>query len=158
MNAPHLENFVRREFKNKHGDWWPLMSPRWLVLADVLRFRIGRAIWISNSNYALGRRLSTSDQSEHNVNFWDYCLAGDVFIDEIFTQAQARKIVALATELGFTGIGVYADTTNNFGQAQVMFHLGVRPTRNMGDPATWGRVAGEYTDIETALAALPEEP
>ncbi len=153
----HVENFSDDEWRG-----WDV-SPRLKVLLDVLRFQLGAAIQISGSSQALGRRTGKS-QSEHNVELWGQVLAADVFIDGIHTCQEADMVVTLATRLGFTGIGVYSDTTNNQGQRQVMFHLGVRPTRKMGDPATWGRVHGKpkqdgtptsrYTSITEAIESL----
>jgi hypothetical protein len=155
MKQPHLQYFDDDEFVNGHGDWWPMMSPRLLVLLDVLRFRLGRRISISNSDFALGRNLKDASDSEHNVDKWGEVLAADVFISGIYTTAEARSIVREATKIGFTGIGVYADTNNNYGSKQVMFHLGVRSTSSMGEPATWGRVNHDYCTINEAIANLP---
>jgi len=35
-----------------------------------------------------------------------------------------------------------------------MFHSDVRPTEDMGDPATWGRVDGKYTSLMAAIQSL----
>jgi hypothetical protein len=102
----------------------------------------------------LGRRLEPEKQSEHNVRHWGACLAVDCFVAGVYSEQDARRIVDQATSLGFTGIGVYSDTKNNTGQEQVMFHFGVRPTHSMGSPATWGRVDGQYTSLQTALESL----
>ena len=45
----YLQNFDPSEFKNKHGDWWPKMSARLLVMLDIFRYQIGSAIIISTN-------------------------------------------------------------------------------------------------------------
>lgn len=156
MITPFLQNFSSTEFRNGHGNWWQVMSARLVVMLDVLRFQLDTPIWISNNDYALGRRLGPIRLSEHNINKWQEVLAADVFVEGVYTQDEARKVVDKAISIGFTGIGVYADTMNNDGEAQVMFHLGVRPTQRMGDPATWGRVNSSYDySLEQAIQALP---
>ena len=157
MKQPHLDFFSPPEFINAHGDWWPLMSARLLVLLDVLRFQHGLPIEISANEFALGRRLDSRRRSEHNVNFWGEVCAADVFASEVRTRSEARAFVDLAISIGFTGIGVYSDTRNNKGEPQVMFHLGVRSNEKMGNPATWGRVNGSYDfTLEQAIDSLPE--
>lgn len=148
-----LQNFTRNEFGEDYG----LMSHRLLTLLDLWRYRIGCPVNISSAMGALARHSGQNNQSEHNVDYWGHCLAADVFASDVWTRYETDRAVELAVECGFTGIGVYADTNNNQGVRQVMFHLGVRPTRNMGDPAVWGRVDHEYVSLVEAVAALPGE-
>jgi len=150
----YLQNFGPSEFKNKHGDWWPRMSRRLLVMLDVARFQHGAAITISPSPYALGRSLPATAESEHNVTYWGEVCAADVFVDGVYTEEETREFVSLAQSIGFTGIGVYTDTTNHKGEEQVMFHLGVRDSERMGSPATWGRVDHDYTSLIAAVQLL----
>lgn len=145
-----LDNFTPQEFR----EWWPMMSPRLLTMLDVLRFRLSRGITISPHPRSLGRRLGPDSHSEHNVDHWGEVLAVDCFIDNVTTEAQARQIVERATKLGFTGIGVYPEWTNSRGEQQVGFHLGVRPNRDMGNPASWGWLGGKMVSMETALRAI----
>ena len=142
--------FTQEEFR----DWAEDMSPRLVTMLDVLRFRLGSAIAISASEYALGRNLGVGKMSEHNVDEWGEVLAVDCFIGGVYNRAQAEAVVYEAEEIGFTGIGVYSDTRNNQGQEQVMFHLGVRPNEDMGSPATWGRISGKYTSLIAAVQSL----
>ena len=123
-------------------------------MLDVLRFRLGRPIAISASEYALGRNLGVGKMSEHNIDEWGEVLAVDCFVSGVYNRAQAESVVYEAEGIGFTGIGVYSDTDNNQGDDQVMFHLGVRPNEDMGSPATWGRVKGEYTTLIAAIQSL----
>ena len=146
----YAQHFDAEEFR----EWSDDMSPRLVTMLDVLRFRLGSAIEISASEYALGRELGRGKMSEHNVDHWGEVLAADCFISGIYNRAQSEAVVYEATSIGFTGIGVYSDTHNNKGEEQVMFHLGVRPNELMGSPATWGRVDGEYTTLMAAIQSL----
>lgn len=147
-----IHNFKESEFR----EWAALMNPGLQVRLDILRHRIGKAVIVSGNPYALGRYAADS-ASEHNVDYWGSVLAADCFVNGVYTREESEGVVHEAVNLGFTGIGVYADTRNNKGEWQVMFHLGVRPTRNMGDPATWGRVNGTYVSLDEALNNLPTE-
>ena len=150
MAMLYTQNFSAEEFR----EWAEDMSARLVTMLDVLRFRLGRPIAISASEYALGRNLGRGKMSEHNVDEWGEVLAVDCFISGVYNRAQAEAVVYEAEGIGFTGIGVYSDTQNNYGEEQVMFHLGVRPNEDMGAPATWGRVAGKYTSLIAAVQSL----
>ena len=146
----YAQYFTQEEFR----DWAEDMSPRLVTMLDVLRFRLGRPIAISASEYALGRNLGLGALSEHNIDEWGEVLAVDCFVSGVYNRAQAEAVVYEAEGIGFTGIGVYSDTRNNQGQEQVMFHLGVRPNELMGSPATWGRISGKYTSLIAAVQSL----
>ena len=146
----YAQYFTQEEFR----EWAEDMSPRLITMLDVLRFRLGRPIAISASEYALGRNLGVGKMSEHNIDEWGEVLAVDCFIGGVYSRKQAEGVVHEATAIGFTGIGVYSDTRNNQGQEQVMFHLGVRPNELMGSPATWGRISGKYTSLIAAVQSL----
>lgn len=148
MNTQH---FTAAEYR----EWSDDMSPRLVTMMDVLRFMSGRPIEISASSYALGRELGPDALSAHNVDRWGEVLANDCFVTGVHYREQAESIVDLARRIGFTGIGVYSDTRNNRGEDQVMFHFDVRPTEDMGAPAEWGRVNGEYVSLIAALQSLP---
>ena len=146
----YAQHFTQEEFR----EWSDDMSPRLVTMLDVLRFRLGSAIAISGSAYALGRNLGRGKMSEHNIDEWGEVLAADCFIRGVYNRAQAQAVAREAESIGFTGIGVYSDTHNNQGEDQVMFHLGVRPTELMAAPATWGRVNGKYTTLMSAIQSL----
>jgi len=146
----YAQHFSAEEFR----DWADDMSPRLVTMLDVLRFKLGSPIAVSASEYALGRNLGRGKMSEHNVDEWGEVLAVDCFISGVYNRAQVEAVVYEATGIGFTGIGVYSDTTNNQGEEQVMFHLGVRPNELMGSPATWGRISGKYTSLIAAVQSL----
>ena len=146
----YAQYFSQEEFR----EWAEDMSPRLVTMLDVLRFRLGRPIATSASEYALGRNLGVGKMSEHNIDEWGEVLAVDCFIGGVYNRAQAEAVVYEAEGIGFTGIGVYSDTRNNQGQEQVMFHLGVRPNELMGSPATWGRISGKYTSLIAAVQSL----
>ena len=146
----YAQHFTQEEFR----EWSEDMSPRLVTMLDVLRFRLGRPIAISASEYALGRNLGVGKMSEHNIDEWGEVLAVDCFVSGVYNRAQAEAVVYEAEGIGFTGIGVYSDTHNNRGEEQVMFHLGVRDSERMGSPATWGRISGKYTSLIAAVQSL----
>jgi len=144
----HLENFEEKEFRL----WWGEMSPRLLTMLDLLRYRLGSAIHISKAKGSIGRQDNTD--SEHNVSKWGKVLAVDCFVSGVYGHEQVWSVVEEATRLGFTGVGVYPEWTNNDGVPQCGFHLGIRPNRKMGNPATWGQIRGEYVSLMQALRSL----
>ena len=146
----YAQHFEAEEFR----EWSDDMSARLVTMLDVLRLKLGSPIEISLSEYALGRELGRGKMSEHNIDEWGEVLAVDCFISGVHNRAQVEAVVYEATGIGFTGIGVYSDTTNNQGEEQVMFHLGVRPTEMMGNPATWGRVDHDYTSLIAAIQSI----
>ena len=146
----YAQHFSSEEFR----EWADDMSARLVTMLDVLRFKLGSPIEISLSEYALGRELGRNELSEHNIDHWGEVLAVDCFIGGVYNRAQAEAVVYEAEGIGFTGIGVYSDTQNNYGEEQVMFHLGVRPNEDMGAPATWGRISGKYTSLIAAVQSL----
>ena len=146
----YAQHFNQEEFR----EWSDDMSARLVTMLDVLRFKLGSPIEISASEYALGRELGRGKMSEHNIDHWGEVLAVDCFISGIYNRAQAEEVAREAKAIGFTGIGVYSDTHNNYGEDQVMFHLGIRPTEMMGSPATWGRVDHDYTSLMAAIQSI----
>lgn len=128
MSQPRLHYFDRNEFRG----WWENMSPRLLVMLDVLRHQWGRPIEISGADGALGRAMGES-LSQHNITKWGEVRAADVFPQGVATMDDAERFTAAAKLVGFTGIGVYPDA-----MPSVMFHLDIRIDRQPGNPATWG--------------------
>lgn len=151
MPQPKLQYYVPSEFRS----WWDDMSARHIVLMDTFRHQLGSRVFISAAEGALGRNLGPNNESTHNVDYWGEVLATDIFVEHVHFRPQANAVYQLAKDIGFTGIGVYPQWANNSGKLQVGFHLDSRPTRQMGDPATWGRVNGEYIAIENALQRIP---
>ena len=146
----YAQHFSQEEFR----EWADDMSPRLVTMLDIIRFKLGRPIEISKSSYALGREQGRDQMSEHNIDRWGEVLAVDCFVTGVYRRAQAEAVAHEAEAIGFTGIGVYSDTHNNYGEEQVMFHLGVRPNELMGAPATWGRVDHDYTSLMAAIQSL----
>jgi hypothetical protein len=160
MDKPHLYYFSRAEFvrADQYGNpaqWWDQMSPRLLVLLDLLRYRHGGPILISAHDYALGRELGPDDHSQHNIDKWGEVRAADVMFPRIKVQADAEHLVLIAKQCGFTGIGIGPEWIPHFGA-----HLDVRHEREPGRPATWGYVRGKKgkqitVSLEDALEAMP---
>jgi len=132
-----MQNFEPKEFR----EWHSLMSIRLLTMMDILRFTLGKTIVISPHKDALGRRMGPTELSSHNIDVHGEVLAADFFCPWIKSQDEVRHVFNRMRELGFTGIGVYADTQFN-GKFCPMFHGDVRTTHKMVSPATWGRVNG----------------
>ena len=89
----YAQHFSQEEFR----EWAEDMSPRLITMLDVLRFRLGSAIEISGSEYALGRNLGVGKMSEHNIDHWGEVLAVDCFIGGVYNRAQAEAVVYEAT-------------------------------------------------------------
>lgn len=149
MSIYGAHNFSPDEFRQ----WSDDMSPRLVTLMDVLRFRIGSPIVISPHPDSLGRELGRNAESAHNIDHWGEVLAADFFVPHITTRGAAEDVIRAMESLGFTGIGLYTDTVYG-GEPLPMFHGDVRPTRDMGAPATWGRVNRKYTSLMAAIQSL----
>lgn len=151
---PHLYHFIPAEFR----EWYPVISTRLLVLLDVLRYRWGHAITISANPRALGRHDGPS-LSQHNIDRWGEVRAADVFPKSLFKRDDAQRIILLAKEVGFTGIGLYPHWDQGVGM-----HLDVRHDRKPGQPAVWGMLpatgaGGEPGQKEVSLTqAINELP
>ena len=144
-----LYYFKPDEFQRDGVDWLPQMSPRLLVMLDVLRHQWGQPIQISGSREALGRYAGDS-QSQHNVDQWGEVRAADIMPAGILQDDQAHDFFMLARSIGFTGLGFYPDWNPAPG-----FHLDVREDHKPGDPATWGGVLRQghqvYVSMNDAL-------
>jgi len=147
----YAEHFSAEEFR----EWADDVSPRLVTMMDILRFQVGSPVIISPHPDSLGRELGSASQSAHNIDYWGEVLAVDFFVSGVYYREQAESVVDHMRRLGFTGIGVYTGTRNNQGEPQVMFHGDVRPTRDMGDPAEWGRINGVMTTLYKALQSVP---
>lgn len=153
----NLYHFKPEEFLRGGHDWFRLMDTRLLVLLDVFRYRWGRKVSISPHAAALGRLLDVAEKSDHNWNRHGAVLAADVMPEGMADQASAERALELATELGFTSIGIYPDW-----QPAPGLHLGARRECRPGAPALWGAIRSGgrqvYTDVATALRTLPPGP
>lgn len=145
----YAQHFTSDEFR----EWADDMSPRLVTLLDVLRFRIGSPIVISPNPDSLGRELGQHDESAHNIDYWGEVLAADFFVPHVSTRGAVEDVLHNMEQLGFTGIGLYTDTQYH-GRPLPMVHGDVRPNRDMGQPAIWGRIRGEYTSLMAALQSL----
>lgn len=137
--GPELRYFEPSEF----GPWWPQMSRDLLFKLDEFRHRWGAPVIISPAEGSLGRHQGHAGESQHNVDAWGQVRAVDVFPKVsgryITKAAERRRAYEIAREVGFTGIGLYTDTTPGN-----MLHVDVRGGNRV---ATWSRVGGDYLDI-----------
>lgn len=156
---PDLRHFSAGEF----GPYWPLMSPRLLLLLDEFRERLGYPVTISPAPGGIGRPVINSDGSinpeeaesgtQHNWLKWGEVRAVDVFPQPPggATPAERQRWLKIAQEIGFTGIGIYPDW-----QPAPGIHLDVRADREPGRPALWAGIKGPdgrqtYTEIARAF-------
>lgn len=148
-HTDHLYYFKPEEFTRGGEAWFPDMSPRLLVLLDLLRFRWGKPIRVSKDSGAVGRFLG-DNMSQHNITKWGEVRAVDILPDGVTNHDSAYAFFMLAIECGFTGIGLYLDWASGVG-----FHLDVRTDKQPGYPSTWGRVQGaagsRYVSLNDAL-------
>ncbi len=145
----NLKHFTPDEF----GPWWPQMNQELLKKLDAFRERWGAPVVISPAEGSLGRHGGEFGTSQHNVDAWGEVRAVDVFPMvpagrsgyRYMTNAEDRqRAMEVARAVGFTGIGLYTDTSPGN-----MLHVDVRPT---ADVATWSRVNGQYLGIGQVLA------
>ena len=94
----YAQHFSAEEFR----EWAEDMSPRLVTMLDVLRFRLGRPIEISASEYALGRNLGRNELSEHNIDEWGEVLAVDCFVSGTIpgyvSVSELQAVFAAATD------------------------------------------------------------
>lgn len=140
-----LHFFKPYEFRN----WQDDMSDELVARLDCLRGVWGDRIRISAAEGSLGRHSGRDDTSQHNFDKWREVRAVDVMVDGVRSVADAEEFVRLATEIGFTGIGVYPNWRPMYG-----FHLDVREDKKYGEPALWGRIGAKYVSIEEAFDEL----
>ncbi|MEG9862966.1 MAG: hypothetical protein V6Z82_07025 [Flavobacteriales bacterium] len=144
MTRKELNHFTPSEF----GVWWPFMSNDLLEKLDELRERWGKVINVSPAAGGIGRHGGDAT-TQHNVDLYGEVRAVDIFPSGL-NGNNVDQFYQLAKDVGFTGIGVYADT-QYAGKPHVMFHVDVRKDRQPGSPAKWGRIAGNYVSLEKVL-------
>jgi len=135
-----LNRFNRSEFR----EWADDMSINQLLALDRFAQLWGDTVIVSGNKAALGRRMG-ADLSQHNIERWGEVRATDVFPKGL-TPENAEYARDLAKQAGFSGIGIYLDTS------RPMMHLDTRPDRTPDNPAQWSRIGGEYLSIERAFA------
>ncbi|WP_299203295.1 hypothetical protein [uncultured Amphritea sp.] len=136
-----LDRFKRSEFR----EWADDMALGQLLALDRFAKLWGAAVTVSGNAAALGRHMGPNELSQHNIDRWGEVRAVDVF-PEGLTRENAKIARDLAKQSGFSGIGVYLDTS------RPMMHLDTRPDRTPDNPAQWSRIEGEYLGIERAFA------
>lgn len=139
-----LSHFTPAEF----GEWWPMMSPLLLKALDEFRGRLRSPVMISPANGALGRHWGDGSASMHNVDHWGQVMAADIMLPrgpDLIDPSQGRRVVDMALQSGFGGIGVYLGWRPYPG-----LHLDVRARQWDGSAATWSRLGDEYRAIDDA--------
>lgn len=133
-----LKYFKPYEF----GVWFPLIDEDTLTKLDQFRDRIGFPVSVSPAPGAVGR--ISSETSQHFPA--PFVKAVDVFPQwpQGGTPQELKRGYEVARDVGFTGIGVYPDTS-----PRPMMHVDTRDDREPGQPATWARFKtadGGYQD------------
>lgn len=141
-SSMNLTYFSESEF----GGWFENVNPDALKKLDQFRHEWGFPVEVSPHEDAVGRHGGDST-SQHNIDRFGMVNAIDVFPKNsvggyINSQAERKRAFEIAKNVGFTGIGVYTDTSPGN-----MLHVDVRSDRSVGDPATWSRINGEFDSI-----------
>lgn len=141
-SSVNLRYFSEHEF----GGWFESMNPKLLEKLDQFRHEWGFPVQVSSHEDAVGRHLGDST-SQHNIDRWGMVNAIDVFPKNsvggyINSQAERKRAFDIAKKVGFTGIGIYTDTSPGN-----MLHLDVRSGKSEGDPAIWSRINGQFDSI-----------
>ena len=139
----NLTYFKPEEF----GGWYDDLDDDLLSKLDQLREEWGSPIHISPAAGAVGR--DNDSGSQHNARPDGVVRAVDIFPEGLNAE-EAREFVAMATNIGFTGIALYSDTQYQ-GAPQMMAHVDTRPSREENDPALWSRIDKEYRPITDVL-------
>lgn len=142
---PFLRYFSDHEFIRNDVQWLPMIAPDHLVKLDILRYHLGKPIYISGHPRALGRKDGDST-SLHNIERYGEVLATDVQADGLDTWNSANEFYMLSVDMGFTEIGFYPHWEPMPG-----FHLGSRRDREMGNPATFGYILRDGELIEVSI-------
>lgn len=131
---------------SEFGAWFDYMSPSTLAALDEFRRLWGAPVTVSPAAGGLGRRLGYDDLSQHNVDRWGECRAVDFFPSGL-NSLNANRAYECAKRAGFTGIGIYTDTSPGW-----MMHGDTRTDRTTMNPATWARVGRNYTGINEVVS------
>ena len=150
-----MRHFTPWEF----GDWYSLIRPDLLDALDEFRDQWGQPVVIryrwDGPDVAgrLGRHQGPDSTSDHNVDRWGEVRGIDCFPQGMRNRANMERAIQLATDIGVTAIGVYPDWSPSPG-----LHLGMRPDRRKGSPATWGgiRLADDKPQQITSMVVALE--
>jgi hypothetical protein len=144
MKKPKLKYFKAPEFRA----WWPLMNNDLLLKLDAFREAWAAPVEISKASGSLGRHGGNGDGSQHNIDLLIEVGAVDVFPKRpdgsyISTIEERQRAYEVAISVGFTGIGIYTDTSPGN-----LLHLDNRDSERV---ALWSRIDGEYLGINEVL-------
>ena len=134
-----MKYFKPHEFR----EWYGYMNPSLLAKLDLFRELWEAPVTISPHPDSLGRLLSPTMLTRHNVNRYRTVDAVDVFPKGMDTKEDMERAFKCAKQAGFKGIGLYTDTNPSN-----MMHLDVR---DCDDLATWVRVKGKYKGISEVI-------
>ena len=133
MTKPKLKYFKPSEF----GAFYTFINNDLLLKLDMFREKWGKPVIVSGAKGAIGRHDDSS--SQHNIDLFGETRAIDLFPAGMDNISERQRALAIAKQVGFTGIGIYTDT-----KPSNLLHVDVRKTENV---ALWARVGGEYVSI-----------
>lgn len=130
-----MKNYFKPE---EFGGWYDQISPELLYKLNAFRSLWGAPVSISQNVDGVGRHTGTG---QHNVDLWGEVRAVDIFPQGMNSIEDMQRAYDIAVRVGFTGIGLYTDTS------KPMLHVDVREDEEVGSPDTWSRIDGEYLGI-----------
>lgn len=135
-----MKNYFKPE---EFGGWYEQLSQQLLYKLNAFRDLWGAPVSISQNKDAVGRHTGTG---QHNVDLWGEVRAVDIFPSGMKTKADMKRAYDIAVRVGFTGVGLYTDTS------KPMMHVDVREGGVVGTPDTWARIDGQYKGISEVIA------
>ena len=123
----YMTHFTPEEFRG----FYDKMDERLLHILDQFRSHWGAPVIISPAEGAIGR---TYGKGFHNYARHGKIMAIDVMPRGFNGPDDFRRAVAILTELGALGIGIYPDWKPSPG---LHIDVGDRSNRSIGNPATW---------------------
>ncbi len=138
MTKPTLKYFKPDEF----GIFYTFINNTTLLKLDAFREAWGKPVIVSSAKGSIGRHGGDSN-SQHNIDKFGETRAIDVFPSGMDNVFERRRALEIAKRVGFTGIGIYTDTSPSN-----LLHVDTRPSERV---ALWSRVDGEYGLIEAVV-------
>lgn len=133
VTKPKLKYFTPDEF----GTFYTFINNDLLIKLDKFRELWGKPVIVSGAEGGVGRHDDSN--SQHNIDLLGETRAIDVFPQGMDNISERQRALAIAKQVGFTGIGLYTDT-----KPSNLLHVDVRKTEKV---ALWARVGGEYVSI-----------
>lgn len=144
-----MKNFKESDFRG----WYKDMDHGLLEVIEKFAESLDYDIFISPASGGIGRRMSPTAKSFHNITKYGKVQAIDLMINKTLTPDEWRDVFEKAKLAGATGIGLYPDWNPTNG---VHLDVGKRPGKSPDNPAKWSayRVNGKqkYFSIDKAFS------